>query len=293
MSQHSCGRVVTLLLIVVSSAQVSADQPEAVVADQPEAVVADQSEAVVADQPETLSPEATQFIKGMALLLLPTTYSDDDDWGGQRKIQSGLNVRVDGLKVRTSRRWKDVNQGTWKRVDASLVDPQNHFRLSIQLLPRVEKGVPRYRVHAAMRLRATGRQQQWALGAKLYSISADVVADVEFNADLHFQTQVTAKDKGGKLRVLPFIEQADAKLVGFSLRRVSHVKGGPVREFGHVIESLIRRAVRKKGEKLAAKINGKVQKKPERFEIPAGILVIFGESAEDIRKAEESATSEE
>lgn len=243
--------------------------------------------------PESMSPEATQFVKGMALLLLPTTYTDDDDWGGQKKIQSGLNVKVDGLKLRTSRRWKDVNHGTWKRVDASHVDPQNHFRLNIELLPRLEKGIPRYRVHAAMRLRATGRQQQWARGVKLYSISADVLADVEFNADLHFQTHVTKTDGGSKLRVLPHIEQADAKLVGFSLRSVSHAKGGAVREFGHSIESIVKRAVRKKGDKLAAKINGKVQKKPERFEIPAGILAVFGESAEDIQKAEGATSTEE
>lgn len=245
-----------------------------------------------ATEPKPLSPEATQFVRGMALLLLPTTYSDDDDWDLKRRVQSGLNVKLDGLKVHTSRRWKDVNHGTWRRVDASLVDPAEHFRLAISLLPRHEKGVPRYRVHAAMRLRATGRQQQWTRGAKLYSLSGDVVADVEFNADLHFKTHVTNTDDGSKLRVLPHIENADARLVGFSLRRVSHVKGGAVREFGHGIEAIIKRAIRKKGDRLAAKINSKVEKKPERFEIPAGILAVFGESPASVAKADKSTKSE-
>ena len=230
-------------------------------------------------EPTPMAPEATQMIQGMALLLLPDTYTDDDDWGGKKKIQSGLNVELKGLKIDTSRRWKEVNHGVWKRVDASLVDPKNHFQLKIDLLPRQEKGVPRYRVNAKLRLRAAGRQQRWTLGQKLYSISADVVADLEFNADLYFESKVTNSEDGSKLRVLPQIERADVQLVGFNLRRVSHAKGGPVREFGHSIESIIRRAVQRKGDKLADKINGKVAKKPERFEVPAGILAIFGQPA--------------
>ena len=53
-----------------------------------------------------MSPQAVQFVRGMALMLLPETYSDDDDWGNQKRIQSGLNVRMDGLRLYTSRRWK-------------------------------------------------------------------------------------------------------------------------------------------------------------------------------------------
>ncbi|MEQ9409030.1 MAG: hypothetical protein RIK87_14940 [Fuerstiella sp.] len=229
-------------------------------------------------QETPLSPAAVQFIRGMALLLLPDTYTDDDDWGTETRIQSGLNVRMDGLKVQTSRRWKQVRHGTWRRVDASLISPEDHFQLQVSLLPRQDRGVPRYHVHASMRLRATVRQQRWNLGIKLYSISADVLADVTFDADLHFRSEVTRSEEGGKLRVLPHIERADVRLQGFSLRRISHLKGGPVREFGHTMDWMIERAVRKKGDKLADKVNIKVAKKPERFEIPAGVLAIFGES---------------
>lgn len=236
------------------------------------------SQIVGAEKEEPLAPAATMFVKGMALVLLPETYTDDDDWGGTKKIQSGLNVKLNGLKLDTSRRWKDVKHGTWQRVDATLVDPKQHFGLSISLLPKVERGVPRYRVRAKLRLRATGRQQRWNFGAKLYSLSSDIVADVAFTADLHFRTEVVKSDGSSKLRVLPHIENASAYLDGFSLRSVGHSKGGAVREFGKVIESIIKRSIKKKNAKLATKINGKIKKKPERFEIPAGILAVFGET---------------
>lgn len=225
-----------------------------------------------------MSPEAVEFIKGVALMLLPETYSDDDDWGNQRRVQSGLNVKIRGLRLDTSRRWKEVNHGTWQRVDATLVDPQKHFQLAINLLPQIDRGVPRYRVAAKLRLRATGRQQRWNYGVKLYSVSADVVVDISFTADLQFRSDVLQTDDGSKLRVLPHLETATARLDGFSLRSVGHAKGGGVREFGNLLEKLLQSAVKKKSQKLPMKINAKVQKKPEKFEIPAGILAVFGES---------------
>lgn len=225
-----------------------------------------------------LSPEAVHFIKGMALMLLPETYSDDDDWGNQKRIQSGLNVKMDGFRLDTSRRWKEVNHGTWQRIDATLVDPQQHFQLSISLLPKIERGVPRYRVSAKLRLRAVGRQQRWNHGVRLYSVSADIVADVAFTADVQFRSDVVKTDSGSKLRVLPHLETATARLDGFSLRSVSHAKGGAVREFGNLVEGLLQSAVKKKSQKLPTKVNARIQKKPEKFEIPAGILAVFGAS---------------
>lgn len=241
--------------------------------------------AAPAEQPFT--PEATQFVKGMVLLLLPQTYSDDDDWGSEKRIQSGLNVDLDGLKLKTSRRWKNVNHGTWQRVDATLVDPREHFDLQISILPKQERGLSRYRIRAKLRIRATVRQQQWSYGAKLYSLSADVVADVRLTADLQFRSQLVQTDGDSKLRVLPHIETLRAQLDSLSLRRISHAKGAAVREFGKAVEALVKRGIDRKNVQLAARTNARIQKKPERFEVPAGILGVFGATT----KTEDNAES--
>lgn len=226
------------------------------------------------------TPAATQFVKGMVVLLLPQTYTDDDDWGRQKKVQSGLNVDLHGLKLKTSRRWKDVNHGTWQRVDATLVDPQQHFDLAIVILPQQERGISRYRVTAKVRIRATVRQQQWSYGAKLYSVSADALADVRVTAELQFRSQLIKSAGESKLRVLPFIETLNARLESFSLRRISHAKGALVREFGRAVKGLLQRGIEKKNANLAQKTNSRIQKKPERFEVPAGILGVFGATTE-------------
>lgn len=249
-------------VVTVAASTASADAPRLVLEIPPEEV--------------PFAPEVNNFIKGMALILLPKEYSDEDDWNLHKRVQSGLNVKLDGLKLDTSRRWKDVRHGTWQRLNATLIDPENHFQLAISLLPQSESGDPRYRVRAAMRLRATGQQQRWNFGVQLYSISADVIADVAFDADIQFRNQIVESDDGRKLRVLPHVETAKARIQSLSLRNVSHAKGGAVREFGNVVESMAKRVVKKKNQKLAAKINGKILKKPERFEVPAGILAIIG-----------------
>lgn len=236
-----------------------------------------------------LSPQAVQFLRGITLMLLPPTYSDDDDWGNTKRIQSGLNVKVDGLKVHTSRRWKDVNHGTWKRADAQLVDPKEHFHLEVAVLPRKKKDSPRYRISVSMRLQIVGRQQQWSLGAKLYSISANAVADIAMTADVEFQSKLVTKDDRARLQVLPHIETASVQLRGYRLNGISHAKGGGVRELGRAIEPIVQRAVRKKSQKLPAKINGKIQQKPERFQIPASILAFLKKKEADAEASQTPA----
>ena len=235
-------------------------------------------------QPTPLPPATQQFLRGMALMLLPKVYSDDDDWNLHRKVQSGLNVDFQGGELKTSRRWKDVRHGLWKRVDARFVDPAKNFKLQIDVLPRRETHVPRYRIRTSIRVQAVARIQQWTLGARIYSLSADVDASLDLNADLHFRTTVS---ETGKLLVLPNIETATLQLREFWLRRVSHAKGPGIRETGRMMSGLIRRVVQRKGEKLPDKINRKVEKQPERFEVPGSFLFGLGVNQEELAKQQD------
>lgn len=222
-----------------------------------------------------LPPQAVQFLRGIAVMLLPERISDEDDWGREKRIQSGLDVDFDGLRIDTKRRWKNVNHGTWQRVDATLVNPKEHFQLGLAILPRKSEESPRYRLNVSLRLRAVGRQQHWNYGVRLYSVSADATIDADIAADVEFRNEFVETDEGRKLQVIPFVETASLKLRSFRLHRVSHAKGSAIRELGEAMEPIVERAVRRKSKKLAAKINGKVQKKPERFRIPGSILAFL------------------
>lgn len=229
-----------------------------------------------ATQPQKLTPPATEFIKGLALILLPPTFTDDDDWGNTKRIQSGLNMKMDGLELKTSRRWKEVNHGLWRRVDATLIDPLKFFDLQIWLLPQTEDKQPRYRISASLRIAVTVRQQQWNRGLKVYSVSSDILTDVSIDTVIDFRSKLVEVETEKRLQVLPHMQSANVRVDRFLIRRISHAKGGAVKEFGGVFERLVQKVVEKKSRKLPHKINSKIEKKADRFQISGTMLSIFG-----------------
>lgn len=232
---------------------------------------------VVAEPPQPgppipLSPEANEFLRAAILMLAPQSSVDEDDWGRTKRVQSGLNVRLDGIELRTSRRWKQVNHGEWNRVEVVLENPEQQFDLQIAVVPQANAAVTVYRLDARARVRLKGRQQRWSHGVKLYSASGEGIADLAMTADLELQRQVVQSDGSSRLRILPHVKSASVQLIGFQLRRVGHAKGALVRELGRSFQSIAKRLVARESNKLAAKLNKKIQKKPERFEIPLGVF---------------------
>jgi hypothetical protein len=66
--------------------------------------------------------------------------------------------------------------------------------------------------------------------------------------------------------------------MGFRLLQVGNAKGALVREFGRSLKLIVKRMVARKSNKLTAKINAKIGKQPERFEIPLGIFALLAGS---------------
>ena len=234
--------------------------------------LASSAPAATPEQPVPLSPEANDFVTSLILLSVKDRYVDDDDWGGSKRVQSGLNIRMEHGRLKTSRRWKQIKHGTWKRAEVQLLDPQEHFKLTIILLPSSKDGEPRYHVRANARLRVAGRQQEWANGLKLYSVSADAIADVKFSGNLKINRRFTDKDGSRTLTILPEMETASLELSGMRFTRIGHAKGTIAREFGRSVESIVRRLIRRESNRLASRINERINRKPERFEIPLGFL---------------------
>ena len=229
-------------------------------------------------QRRDLPEQGQQFIRSVALILLPQKFDDEDGWGDEKRIQSGLNVDFDGGKLKTSRRWNMVNHGTWLRGSGELVDPANTFTLRAIQLPDPDEETQRYEIHTSAKLQVNGRQQQWNYGVMLWSISADAVVDLSLHAVLDVKSEVVTTDKGARLRFVPTVTQATAKMENFRLQRISHLKGTVVQAHGEVIEELIQMRLRRENKDLPARINKAIQKKADRLEIPFDIGGWFGVS---------------
>ena len=219
--------------------------------------------------------EGIDFIRGVALLLIPQEFEDDDGWGDETKIQSGLNMRFDDGQLKTSRRWKHVNHGNWQQASGHLVKPEETFQLRAARLAEPEQGTQQYDINVSARLRVTGRQQQWSYGVMLWSISAEAVADVKLHLVVDVKSEIVETEKGTRLRFSPKVCQAEAELADYSLRRISHLKGKPVQEFGDLFKNLIQKRVARENQKLAMRINTALEEKPDRLEIPFEIADWF------------------
>lgn len=223
-----------------------------------------------------LTEEAQQFIRSIALLLIPQKFEDDNGWGDEKRIQSGLYVDFENGRLKTKRRWNHVNHGSWLRGSGELVDPDKTFSLKATQLPDPDADTQRYEVEVSSRLLIRGRQQQWNYGVMLWSISAEAIADLGLRATFDVKTEVVTTDKGARLRFQPQIVRAAADLKRFTLLSVSRAKGPAVRGTGELVEELIEMRIKQENRSLAARINKALLKKPDLIEIPFDIGGWFG-----------------
>lgn len=239
-----------------------------------------------------LPDEALQLIRDIAVLLLPSKFEDEDGWGEEKRIQSGLDVDFEDGRLKTRRRWKNVNHGSWLQGSGELVEPETTFTVTGAMLPDPADRTHRYEIRVSARLRVTGRQQQWNYGVMLWSLSADAVADVSLLLIVDVKSEVVSTDQGTRLRFEPNVAHAAASLDRFSLRRISHAKGAAVHEFGEFLEQLIRLRVRSENKDLASRINKSIRKNPDRLEVPLNFGEWFGWSSEGEVNSETSAVGE-
>ncbi len=223
-----------------------------------------------------LPDEGQLFIRSIALMLLPQKFDDEKGWGDEKRIQSGLNVDFDGGRLRTSRRWNMVNHGSWLQGSGELVDPAKTFSMKAAQLPDLDDRTQQYQVNVSAKMSVTGRQQQWNYGVMLWSISADATADINVEVTFDVKSEVVTTDTGSRLRFLPNVTQAAARLDNFKLHRISHVKGTAVKGVGELVEELIQLRIKRENKDLAARINKALQKKADHFEVPFDIGGWFG-----------------
>ena len=124
-------------------------------------------------QPEThdAGDEIDELLTKLVLGHLPHNFKQDKDWGKQAERFDGLKVRRKGLQIRTKRKKKMVNHGSWKKFNASLVDPENRFSISVKDMREADEGKVAFDLHCQSDLKIDGRVAKWVKGVQLYSLS--------------------------------------------------------------------------------------------------------------------------
>jgi hypothetical protein len=266
-------------LLLGASPEASADDPMALVGPVPGATASSSPPASIgyAARPGpagslTVSEEqaraSVQWLASLALEKAPRKFDGDKDWGDQKKRWSGVRVRRDGWKLKTNRRWKEVNHGRWIKYEVNL--PASAATGGAEVTVHAVRqtvdpttGEKRWQIESSMvaPMTFTARIQRWNLGVKLFSmtISGDIRARLVSTASVGFVADYSEVPPA--LVVDPRIEKAEVILEHFEVDRISKIGGDVAEEWGELMEDVIRdRFLSKQNDKLVAKLNKSIDK---------------------------------
>ena len=211
--------------------------------------------------------EIDELLTGLVLKHLPHDFAEDKDWGRQAERFDGLKVRRKGLEIRTKRKKKMVNHGSWKKYNVSLLNPKEKFAVSIKNMREIPDEKLAFDLHCRSDLKIDARLKKWIKGVQLYSLSVDGKATVSLVVTIELETVLDFSRFPPDLIFRPVATAADLNVEEFRIDRISKVGG----EVAQQATAWAREALDKKiaGEevKLVKKINESLKKEAPKLRL--------------------------
>lgn len=222
-------------------------------------------------QPAPSSPALDALVKRIVIEHAPRAVEKADGWGRTKEIVSGLDVRRDGWELRTHRRRKQVNDGTWKWYRCELVDPQRDLNILITPLVDAPDGAKQYDVSTIARLNVQARLQKWESGVRLASISGDADAVVRLDLRCRIQLELDHGQFPPDFVATPRVERAAVRLLDLNVEQISKLRGDLAEELGQGMRPMIEREIAHRQGELAPKLNAKLAARQKEFRVsPSG-----------------------
>jgi hypothetical protein len=216
-----------------------------------------------AGEPDSLD----QLVKRLIVEHAPRSYEKYDGWGRTVEITSGLDVRRDGLQIRTHRRHRQVYHGTWKHYAFRVQEPERDLQVRIERRANAANGGLQFDVTVTARVRASGRLRKWNHGVHLGSISgdADAVVQMHLRCQLGVELETTRFPPDVLLR--PHVHQADLTLLDLDVRRISALRGELAEELGRGLRHAAQQKLDESEPKLVEKMNAKFAEHRDDFRL--------------------------
>lgn len=232
-----------------------------------------QAVAAISQRPSTenklkamdASDDVNRIVTHLVLDSMPHEYIEDKDWGGTTERWNGVSVQRDGLRIKTHRKKKTVNHGTWKKYSASLVDPYQSFKIQVTNLRELSDQKFGFDLNCQSKLQIDARQSKWVKGVQLYSLSASGTAQVNLALAIEVGVQTEATQLPPDLVIRPKVIDVDISVEDFRIDRVSKAGGEIARQVTRAARSAIEKKLESEAPKLANKINRQIQKKQDKL----------------------------
>lgn len=211
--------------------------------------------------------EIDKLLTKLVLGHLPHDFKQDKDWGGQAERFDGLKVRRKGLQIRTKRKKKMVNHGSWQKFNASLVDPEKKFSVSVKNMREADEGKVAFDLHCQSDLKLDGRFAKWVKGVQLYSLSLDGKARVKLAVTIELETVMDVTKFPPDLIFRPRATAADLNVEDFRIDRISKVGGEVSQQASRWARSAIDEKIEAEEAKLVDKINVDLKKNEKNLRL--------------------------
>ena len=207
------------------------------------------------------------LITKMVLENIPHQFKEDKDWGKQESRWNGVDIRRDGLKLRTHRKKKMFNHGTWKKYEVSLLNPKEQFAISVKNMREAEDGKMAFDVHVSANLKIDGRQAKWVRGVQLFNVSIDGKTKVNLVATIELRTLMDITKFPPDLAFRPEAKSVDISLSDFRIDRISKVGGEVAQQVTRIAERAIKERMEKEEVKTVKKLNKEFEKNADKLKL--------------------------
>lgn len=227
--------------------------------------------ALSVQKPDATSADAGSELDGLITKIvldnIPHTFEETKDWGGQDERWDGLKVRREGFKIKTKRRKKMVNHGTWKKYSASLVNPKEEFSITVKNMREADDEKVAFDVHFSAHLDIDGRQSKWVKGVQLYSLSADGHAKIRMVIGVELGVTMDINNFPPDLVFIPVAKEANLVVDEFRIDRVSKAGGEFAQQVTKGVRKSLDQKLAEKEDKLVEKLNKEFTKNQSKLRL--------------------------
>jgi hypothetical protein len=226
-------------------------------------------ETTIRESDGGLSELVTQLIKTH----LPPEYEKKKNWGQTTEVFDGLHLKLDGVHLKTKRKKRTVNHGTWTMYRVRLSEP-DQFTLRIHNLRALDDGRAGFDLEVYAPLELFGRLSEWQRGVQLFSLSADGNARVRLHATCALRMKIVSAKESvfPDVAIEPEVISAQILLESFRLERISQLDGPLVKQLGREAREVIEDELTDRNTEIVTKINQQIAKKQDKLRLPLSEL---------------------
>ncbi len=212
------------------------------------------------------SPQIVGWLKQIIRDNLPETYEDRRKWDLQKEVWDGVDFHREGMKVKTKRKHKLVNHGTWTRYKLDMVDPDQNLKIQFRKLEATADNKVHFDVSVEMWLDIFGRLSQWVRDVQMISLSANADAVCQLNITGTVAFQLNPLKFPPDIRIQPHVDTASVEISQFKVRRISQLGGPLAEQLGNGLRAALENKLEESNERLAEKMNKQIAKHADRMQ---------------------------